>query len=96
MSNEWERAGNLSVKDIKAAGQFERLIQPVGEYVAFIRQQNVKAVHPYIHINTTDTLGKAFRRFAATVLLTKALSTWLLPQCSLCINTIMLLHRVST
>lgn len=59
-------AGNLSVKDIKAAGQFERLIQPVGEYVAFIRQQNVKAVHPYIHINTTDTLGKAFRRFAAT------------------------------
>lgn len=59
--------GNLSVKDIKAADEFERLIQPVGEFVAYIRQQNMKAVHPYMHANNTDTVGRTYGRFAATV-----------------------------
>jgi hypothetical protein len=55
------------VKDIKAADEFERLIQPVGEFVAYIRQQNMKAVHPYMHANNTDTVGRTYGRFAATV-----------------------------
>ncbi len=55
------------MKDIKAADEFERLIQPVGEFVAYIRQQNMKAVHPYMHANNTDTVGRTYGRFAATV-----------------------------
>lgn len=67
LSSEGKPQGNLSLKDIRAAkDSFERLIRPVGEFVAYIRQQNMKAIHPYMHANETDTLGRAISRFAAT------------------------------
>jgi len=66
LSSHGKSQGNLSVKDIKAADEFQRLIQPVGEFVAYIRQQNMKAVHPYMHANSTDAVGRTYGRFAAT------------------------------
>jgi len=58
--------GTLSLKDIKAAGEFNWLVSPVGDFVAHVRQQNLKSVHPYMHLNTSDLLGRTICRFEAT------------------------------
>jgi CBS domain-containing protein len=57
-------AGNLSVKDLKAAMDFSRLLYTVNDYVNIIRRENLKSVHPSIHANDTDTVAKTIVRLA--------------------------------
>jgi len=59
--------GTLSLKDIKAADEdFQWLVSPVGDFIAHIRQQNLKSVHPYMHLNNCDLFGHTIGRFEAT------------------------------
>jgi len=57
-------AGNISVRDVKAATDFHRLVLPVGEYVNIIRRESLKDIYPAIHANDSDTVGKTIARLA--------------------------------
>ncbi|KAL6077690.1 AMP-activated serine/threonine-protein kinase regulatory subunit [Balamuthia mandrillaris] len=56
--------GNISLKDVKGAGDFAGLVGHVYDYVNAIRRENLKAVHPAIHANDTETVGRTIVRLA--------------------------------
>jgi CBS domain-containing protein len=60
--------GNTSASDLK---EFFRkpatsLKMPVMDFLSHIRQQNLKSVHPAIHVTPSDTLAHVIGRLAAT------------------------------
>lgn len=59
--------GNVSVKDIRKIldGGFQMLLIPIFDYINAIRREVVeKDVHPAIHANENDTVGRTLKRLA--------------------------------